>query len=93
MKYPTMRQSTRLDTACRHLAFCVIQRAVRDLSAAGASRADQESARAFLSGSPMLDQWCEIANLSSSRMVARASRLVGRPGRFASGPRRGPTLW
>jgi hypothetical protein len=85
MKYVTMRRPTGLDTACRNLAICVIQRAVRDLSAADASRADQDSARAFLSGSPMLDQWCEVANLNSSRMVARASRLVARAGRFAPG--------
>lgn len=92
MKYVTMRQPTRLDTACRHLAVCVIQRAVRDLSAAGASRADQESARAFLSGSPMLHQWCEVANLNASQIVACASKLVGRAGRFASGPRFTATL-
>jgi hypothetical protein len=86
MKDITMRQPTRLDTACQHLAIRVIHRAVRDLSAAGASRTDQESARAFLSGSPMLEQWCEVANLNSSQMVARASRLVARSGRLASGP-------
>jgi hypothetical protein len=31
MKDVTMRQPARLDTACRHLAICVIQRAIRDL--------------------------------------------------------------
>jgi hypothetical protein len=91
MKYVTMRQPTRLDTSRRQLAICVIQRAVRDLSAAGASLADQESARAFLSGSPMLQHWCEVADLNSSRMVARASKLVG-AARLASGPRLRATL-
>ncbi|PYR94207.1 MAG: hypothetical protein DMF84_06565 [Acidobacteria bacterium] len=83
MNHVTSRQPTHSDAACRHLAVRVIQQAVRDLSAAGASRADQESARAFLCGSPMMHQWCEVAHLNSSWMVARASKLMNRSGRLA----------
>lgn len=76
MKYVTVREPARAEAACRHLAVCVIERAVRDLSASGASEADRESARGFLSGSPMLYRWCELANLDASWMVGRANRLI-----------------
>jgi hypothetical protein len=82
MKYVTTREPSREGAACRHLAVRVIEQAVRDLSASGASDADRESARGFLSGSPMLYQWCEVANLSASWMVGRAMRLVARSGRL-----------
>jgi hypothetical protein len=82
MKYVTMREPTRADAACRHLAVRVIEQAVRDLSASGASDADRESARGFLAGSPMLYRWCELANLNASWMVGRATRLMARSGRL-----------
>ena len=82
MKYVTTREPSREGAACRHLAVRVIEQAVRDLSASGASDADRESARGFLSGSPMLYQWCEVANLNASWMVGRAMRLVARSGRL-----------
>jgi hypothetical protein len=84
MKYVTTREPSREGAACRHLAVRVIEQAVRDLSASGASDADRESARRFLSGSPMLDQWCEIANVNASWMVGRATKFMARsrePGR------------
>jgi glycosyl hydrolase family 130 (putative beta-1,4-mannooligosaccharide phosphorylase) len=56
--------------------------AVRDLSASGASDADRESARGFLSGSPMLYRWCEVANVNASWMVGRATRFMARSGRL-----------
>ena len=77
----TMRQSVCSEAACRHLAARVIQQAVRDLSGAAASPADQESARTFLSGSPMFYRWCEFANLNAERTVARATKLMA--GRLA----------
>ena len=82
MKYVTMGEATRADAACRHLAVRVIERAVRDLSASGASDADRESARGFLSGSPMLYRWCELANVSASWMMGRATRLMRPSGRL-----------
>jgi hypothetical protein len=71
------------EAACRNLAARVIHQAVRDLSGASASQADQESARSFLSGSPMLYQWCDVAHLSVSRTVARATQLIAASGRPA----------
>lgn len=83
MKDVTLRQPIYSEAACRHLAVRVIQQAVWDLSGASASRADQASARAFLSGSPMLHRWCKVANLNASRMVSRATKLMARSGRLA----------
>ena len=76
MKYVTIREPSREGAACRHLAVRVIEQAVRDLSASGASDADRESARGFLSGSPMLYRWCEVANVNAAWMVGRATRLM-----------------
>jgi hypothetical protein len=84
MKYVTMGEPTRAEAACRHLAVRVIEQAVRDLSASDASDADRESARGFLSGSPMLYRWCELANVNPSWMMGRATRLMGALLRSAS---------
>ena len=75
MKYLTTAEPTSAEAACRHLAVRVIEQAVRDLSASGASEADRESARGFLSGSPMLYRWCELANVNASWMMGRTTRL------------------
>jgi hypothetical protein len=80
MKRVTTREGTGGDSACRYLAVRVIEQAVRDLSGAGASPADRESARGFLSGSPMLHRWCELANLDASWMVGRAAKLMASSG-------------
>src|SRR4051812_3895755 len=82
MKYVTIREASRDGAACRHLAVRVIEQAVRDLSASGASDADRESARGFLSGSPMLYRWCEVANVNAAWMVGRATMLMARSGRL-----------
>lgn len=66
-----------IDGGCRHLAVRVIEQAFRDLSGCAGSRADQESARAFLAGSWMLHRWCEIANVSAAWTIARARKLDG----------------
>ena len=60
------------ESGCRHLAVRVIEQAFRDLTSAVGSHADQESARRFLAGSPMLSRWCEIATLSAAGTMARA---------------------
>ena len=62
--------------ACCYLAVSVISRAVRDLTGDGGSRADQESARVFLAGSPMFYHWCAVANLNPTWMVARTRKLL-----------------
>ena len=84
MKDVTLRRPVCSAAACRHLAVCVIQQAVRDLSGAAASQADQESARTFLSGSPMLYRWCEVANLNAARTVAHATKLLASSGQLAA---------
>ena len=80
MKYVTTGEAARTEAACRHLAVRVIEQAMRDLSAANASHVDRESARGFLSGSPMLYRWCELANINPSWMIQRATRLIGSVG-------------
>jgi hypothetical protein len=64
-----------IDDGCRHLAVRVIDQAFRDLSDSGGSRANRDSARAFLAGSWMLYRWCEIANVNASWTIARARTL------------------
>ena len=47
----------------RRLAVRVIEQALRDLAGRAESSHDRDSARAFLSGSPMLSMWCEVAEI------------------------------
>ncbi len=53
----------------RRLAMHVLVRALQDLSNPSASPGDRESARRFLTGSPMLFHWCRVAALDP-RLVA-----------------------
>jgi hypothetical protein len=62
--------------AHRFLAARVIDQAVRDVRNPNGTLTDSASARAFLSGSPMLSYWCEVANLDLSRVVQRARTLM-----------------
>jgi len=63
-------------TAHRFLAARVINQAVRDVRNPNGTLTDSASARAFLSGSPMLSYWCHIGNLDLSRVVKRARTLI-----------------
>ena len=63
------------EAPCRYLALRVIEQAFRDLTSSDGRRADHESARAFLAGSPVLYRWCEIANVSAATIIARATTL------------------
>lgn len=74
----------RVETACRHLAVRVIHQAFRDLSGFAGSRADQATAREFLSGSPMLYRWCELADLEPASMIVRAASVVAQSRRLAA---------
>jgi hypothetical protein len=58
------------------LAARVIDQAVRDVRNPNGALIDNASARAFLSGSPMLSYWCEIADLDLSCVVDRARTLI-----------------
>jgi hypothetical protein len=78
-----------LRTAHRSLAARVIDQAVRDMRNPNGAPIDSASARAFLSGSPMLSYWCDIAELDLSCVMNRARALmacydVGRRGRAGS---------
>ena len=72
--------------AHRSLAARVIRQAVRDARDPNGTPTDTASARSFLSGSPMLSYWCEIAELDLKYVIDRARTLVagcdaGRRGR------------
>jgi len=65
-----------LPAAHRSLAARVIGQAVRDIRDPKGTRIDSASARSFLSGSPMLSYWCEIAELDLNCVFDRARTLV-----------------
>ena len=62
--------------AHRSLAVRVIDQAVRDVRNPNGAPIDSASARAFLSGSPMLSYWCEIAELDLNSVIVRARTLM-----------------
>ena len=65
-----------LSGAHRFLATRVIDQAVRDVRNPNGAPIDSVSARAFLSGSPMLSYWCEIAGLDLNCVIDRARILM-----------------
>ena len=78
-----------LPAAHRSLAARVIGQAVRDVRDPNGTRIDSASARSFLSGSPMLSYWCEIAEIDLNCVIDRARTLMtscdaGRRGRAGS---------
>ena len=68
-----------LATAHRFLAVRVIDQAVRDVRNPNGAPTDSATARAFLSGSPMLSYWCEIAELDLNCVIDRARTLMAPP--------------
>ena len=65
-----------LPAAHRSLAARVIGQAVRDVRDPNGTRIASASARSFLSGSPMLSYWCEIAELDLNGVLDRARTLM-----------------
>jgi hypothetical protein len=65
-----------LSAAHRSLAAHVIEQAVRDVRNPHGAPTDGASARSFLSGSPMLSYWCEIAELDLNGVIDRARPLI-----------------
>ena len=65
-----------LHAAHRSLAAHVIEQAVRDVRNPSGAPIDSASARSFLSGSPMLSYWCEIAELDLNCVIDRARTLM-----------------
>ncbi len=62
-------------TPYRRLAMHVLVRALQDLSNPAASPSDRESARRFLTGSPMLFHWCRVAALDPRRVARHMATL------------------
>lgn len=62
--------------AHRHLAARVIDQAFRDARNPNLTPTDSASARAFLSGSPMLSYWCEVGELDLNWVIVRARALI-----------------
>ena len=60
----------------RSLAARVIGQAIRDVRDPNGAPIDSASARSFLSGSPMLSYWCEIAELDLNCVIDRARILM-----------------
>ena len=65
-----------LSVAHRSLAARVIYQAIRDVRNPNGTPTDTASARVFLTGSPMLAYWCEIAELDLSCVIDRARTLM-----------------
>ena len=65
-----------LSAAHRSLAARVIGQAIRDVRDPNGARIDSVSARSFLSGSPMLSYWCEIAEIDVTCVIDRARTLL-----------------
>jgi hypothetical protein len=62
--------------AHRYLATRVIDQAFRDARNPNGAASDSTDARTFLSGSPMLFYWCEVARLDPSCVILRARSLM-----------------
>ena len=62
--------------AHRSLAARVIGQAIRDVRDPNGARVDSASARSFLSGSPMLSYWCEMAEIDVTCVIDRARTLL-----------------
>ena len=65
-----------VSAAHRSLAARVIGQAIRDVRDPNGARVDSASARSFLSGSPMLSYWCEIAEIDVTCVIDRARTLM-----------------
>jgi hypothetical protein len=65
-----------LSVPYRSLAARVIYQAIRDVRNPHGTPIDTASARVFLTGSPMLAYWCEIADLDASCVIDRARTLM-----------------
>jgi hypothetical protein len=60
----------------RSLAARVINQALLDVRNPNGAPTDTASARVFLSGSPMLAYWCEVADLDLDCVIHRARTLM-----------------
>ena len=65
-----------LPAAHRSLAARVIGQAIRDVRNPNGAPIDSASARLFLSGSPMLSYWCEVAEFDLNCVIVRARTLM-----------------
>ena len=81
-------QAVQRPAAHRYLAARVIDQAFRDARNPNGAPIDGASARAFLSGSPMLSYWCNVAELDLNCVIVRARTLMAGcdAGRRAAAP-------
>ena len=63
-------------TAHRYLAARVIDQAFRDVRDPNGALTDSASARVFLTGSPMLSYWCDVAEFDLNCVIIRAQTLM-----------------
>jgi hypothetical protein len=61
--------------AHQELAVAVIRQALADATSPSTERRVRANARAFLADSPMLRQWCGLAGLDPSLVMARCPKL------------------
>lgn len=74
----------------RTLALRVISLAVRDLVTPGQSASERDTARRFLSGSPMLTHWCRLADIDPEFIRRRLRHMAGDSTRIVMRPQRRP---
>lgn len=70
------RRGDELLAPYRTLALRVISLAVRDLTEPGQGASSRETARAFFSGSRMLNHWCELAELDPRAIRDRLQHVL-----------------
>ena len=63
----------------RRLAARVIFQAFRDLESPGTTAEHRLSARTFLTGSSMLEYWCEMAQTETALVIAHAQARAATP--------------
>ena len=68
------------------LALSVILQAFRDAADPGVQRRTRAEARAFIADSPMLAEWCEVANIDPRFMKDLSARFFRTQFYVASGP-------
>jgi len=76
MKKPpvSLLSSTRGVDAHQELAVAVIRQAVMDATNPNAASKVRDNARAFLAGSPMLQEWCCVAGLDPRVVLERCEK-------------------
>jgi len=86
--WQSFAQPVQRPAAHRYLAARVIDQAFRDVRNPNGAPTDSASAREFLSGSPMLSYWCEVAELDLKCVICPGTDSDGWLRRWPARPRR-----